>query len=380
MTEIGLYVHVPFCRSRCTYCDFATSVGLDDLRPRYVKAVCREIASLRPGLSLATVYFGGGTPSLLSTAQLAAVLETASRRATLAADAEITLEANPGDLDAAALRGLRAVGVNRLSIGVQSFDDAQLRSIGRRHDSARAVESLGLARSVGFANVSLDLIFGLPGQSEGSWRQTLDRAANLAPEHLSLYCLTLEAGTPLANAVARGDVTVPDDDGAAGMYESARDRLDSAYEHYEISNWARRDASRDLRARHNLRYWQTKPYVGVGAAAHSCFGGRRYHNVNSPSDYVERIESGRNGVEDADTEEITPEIAVADVLMLGLRLTSGVSREEYRARFGVDLAAGHAAAIERLSGFGLVELTPDRLRLTPRGQLLGNEVFQSFLP
>jgi oxygen-independent coproporphyrinogen III oxidase len=380
MSEIGLYVHVPFCRGRCAYCDFATTVGLDGLRPRYVAAVCREVRSLPQGLDLATVYFGGGTPSLLSAAEIAAVLDAAGQRGTLVPGAEVTLEANPGDLDEAALARLRSAGINRLSIGVQSFDDRQLRSIGRRHDAARALSSLELARAAGFSNVSIDLIFGLPFQSADGWRENLDLALSLAPEHLSLYCLTLEAGTPLASAVERGEVTVPDDDLAADMYEEAREHLGAAYDHYEISNWARRDCARDLRARHNLRYWEQLPYVGVGAAAHSCFGAQRYHNVDDPREYVARVEAGADPCDAADSEDVTPALDEADSLILGLRLSRGVSRESYKQRFGTDLAERHAATIARLASYGLVELDSDCLRLTPRGQLLGNEVFQSFLP
>ena len=380
MPNIGLYIHIPFCRGRCAYCDFATTVGLDALRPRYVLALHAEIERVPRGIAVASVYFGGGTPSLLAVTEVSTILDAVAGQTALAASAEITLEANPGDLDASRLRGLRSAGINRLSVGVQSFDDGQLRQIGRRHDAARAVESLALARDAGFDDVSLDLIFGLPDQDAGSWRRTLEAAIALAPEHLSLYGLTLEAGTPLADAVARGEIAVPDDDATAAMYEDARDLLAAKYEHYEISNWARRDPTRDLRARHNLRYWHHDPYVGVGAAAHSFFGGRRYHNVAEPLAYVVRIESGGDAVETADTEEVTQELAEADSLILGLRLTEGVSLDAYRQRFGVDIGARHAATIARLAGFGLVEMSADRLRLTPKGQLLGNEVFQSFLP
>jgi oxygen-independent coproporphyrinogen-3 oxidase len=377
--DIGLYVHIPFCRSRCAYCDFATSTGLDSLLPRYVAALRREIESWPDAPPVGSLYLGGGTPSLLTPIEVETIVGSVSRRFSLLPTAEITLEANPGDLDRPRLAELRERGVNRLSLGVQTFDDALLRIIGRRHDAAEAIAALGSARAVGFDNVSLDLIFGLPGQTLDGWRATLDTARNLAPEHLSLYCLTVESGTPLASWISAGTTTVPDDDAAAEMYEATIDSLAESYEHYEISNWARRDPRRDLRAQHNLRYWRNQPYIGVGAAAHSSFGGRRFHNANGPAEYIRRIEDGWAPVEADDTEVTTPDLAESETLMLGLRLAEGVERDSYRSRFGVDLASRHAATIAELAALGLVELTPGALRLTPRGRLLGNEVFQRFL-
>lgn len=376
--EVGLYAHVAFCRRRCFYCDFNVFVGLDRLIGRYVDALVREASLLPPGVTVGSLFLGGGTPSMLSPEQVARLIDAASR-AGLAADAEVTLEANPCDLTLGYLRGLRSAGVNRLSIGVQSFDDAILRRLGRRHDARQAIDACRLSREAGFDNVSLDLMLGLPGQELDLWRRTLATAVDLAPEHLSTYCLILEEGTPFEKWARQGKLVVPDDDATADMYEMARDALVAAgYEHYEISNWARREASRDLRGQHNLRYWLNQPYLGLGAGAHSCFGGRRWSNVRHPAEYARRVEAGESP--EAESEGIPPDLEMAETVILGLRLVAGVDRASFRRRFGLDLADRYREPIADLVRLGLVDLTDAALRLTPRGLLLGNEAFQRFLP
>lgn len=384
--EVGLYVHVPFCRSICYYCDFNTYAGLDALIPRYVTALADEIAALPAALAgappvpavplrVGSIFFGGGTPSLLAPEQVARVLD-AARRWPAAEDAEISLEANPGDLSVERLRSLREVGVNRLSMGVQSFDDAMLRRLGRRHDSATAVAAFQDARAAGFDNVSIDLMFALPGQTLAHWEATLDRALALAPEHLSLYNLTIEDGTPFGKWAAAGKLRVPDDDLAADLYQAAFDRMGAAgYQHYEISNWARA-ASR--RAQHNLRYWRNQPYFGVGAGAHSSFGGYRYADCRKPADYVARVTRGESPVESV--EKIDRALELGETMMLGLRLAEGVGIDDFRQRFGCTPDQVFGPVLAELTEYGLLTTRDGRIYLTHRGRFLGNDVFCRFLP
>lgn len=387
--DVGLYIHVAFCRTKCFYCDFNAYAGLGHLIDDYVRALVAEIERLPqtlPGFPtpanrpfrIGSIFFGGGTPSLLTPAQIAAVLE-AAHRWPVATDAEISLEANPGDLSLAYLKELRATGVNRLSMGVQSFDDAMLRRLGRRHDAATAVAAFVQARQAGFANLSFDLMFGLPGQTLAHWQSTLDRALALAPDHISLYNLTIEPDTPFATWVAAGKLSVPDDDAAADLYQAAIDALDCAgFAHYEISNWARRGEGRDLRAQHNLRYWRNQPYLGVGAGAHSSFAGYRYADLLTPATYVARALAGESTVDNV--EQISEDLAMGETLMLGLRLAEGVSLDDFAARFGRSIDAVYGATLSELAAVGLLARESGRLVLTPRGRFLGNEVFGRFLP
>lgn len=282
-----------FCKTKCFYCDFNTYAGLGHLVDDYVNALVTEIRGQPAPLpdsnpatpfEIGSIFFGGGTPSLLTPAQIGRVID-AAREWDVVPGAEITIEANPDDPTVDYLRAIRESGVNRLSFGVQSFDDAMLRKLGRRHGGAKAIEAFGFARQAGFDNVSIDLMFALPGQTLDQWKETLARAIALEPDHLSLYNLTVEAGTPFGDWAARGKLTVPDDDAAADMYELAIDCLaEAGYRYYEISNWARVDSSRDFRAQHNLRYWRNQPYFGIGAGAHSSFAKHRYANVLAPRD------------------------------------------------------------------------------------------------
>ena len=377
--DVGLYVHVAFCRRICHYCDFNTYVGQDSLLPRYGAALRRELETLPPGVRASSLFFGGGTPSMLSHAQVADLVAAARELGNLPSSAEVTLEANPCDLTLEYLTGLRGAGVNRLSVGVQSFDDRLLRRLGRRHDALQALDSVALARAAGFENLSLDLMFALPGQDLDNWREALDVALRLGPEHLSLYCLTVEEGTPFAKWRREGKLVVPDDDAAADMYDLARDTLSrNGFAHYEISNFARRDPARDLRGQHNLTYWRNRPYFGLGAGAHSSFGGRRFANVLLPAEYLRRVEAGESPV--GGSEEISPALAASETVILGLRLAEGVGQSEFQARFGKGLSDLYGPAIAELAALGLVELAEDALRLTARGQPLGNEVFERFLP
>jgi len=382
MPSLGLYIHVPFCERKCPYCDFNTYAGLQRLYAPYARALAREITLAGEALShppARTVFLGGGTPTVLPTELLGEILEAVRRAFALLPDAEITAEANPGTVDRARFAGLRALGVNRLSMGAQSFHDDELRFLGRIHSAEDVERAFAAARAAGFDNVNLDLIYGLPGQPVDKWRRTLAQAVALGPEHISCYALTVEAGTPLACWVEEGRVPPPDDDLAADLYEEAEASLAAAgYEHYEISNWARQ-AEADYRAQHNLIYWRNEPYLGFGAGAHSSLGGRRWWNVRAPEAYIRRLESGEGVTEGEETIDET--LAMGETMMLGLRLVQeGVSREAFAKRHGRDLEEVYADELQELERWGLIERSRARVRLTRRGRLLGNQVFRRFLP
>jgi len=383
----SLYVHIPFCRSKCAYCDFNSYAGQERLIPAYVDALLRE-ATFWAGSGIVdhieTLYFGGGTPTLLPIAETQRLLDGLRQRFDVTPDAEITFEANPESVDDTRLRTLRRMGANRLSLGVQSLDDAELRFLGRIHDAAKAEAAYGAARDAGFDSLSLDLIFGLPRQTTAQWRRTLEKAIALAPDHLSLYALTLEEDTPLARRIAAGECPEPDPDAQAEMYSWAGKRLaDAGYEQYEISNWARPGH----RCRHNLTYWQTRPYLGLGAGAHSYVDGYRLANERLPDTYIELVggcgfawspDNMPPHVESFESPDAQREMA--DAIILGLRLTEGVSLEALGRRFDVEVGERYARDIAELRGLGLLESVDGRIRLTERGRLLGNEAFQRFLP
>jgi oxygen-independent coproporphyrinogen-3 oxidase len=379
-TGIGLYIHIPFCRAKCAYCDFNSYAGLEGLFADYTAALIREMAAVCVQAAsgrVKTLYLGGGTPMVLAPFLLVQLIDTIRRTFSMDAPAEVSLEANPGTVDAETLDVLRASGVNRLSLGVQSLNDRELHRLGRIHSAVEAVEAFRAARQAGFDNVNLDLIYGQPGQSLASWQASLEKALDLWPDHLSLYALTVEEGTPMAAAVARGELPEPDPDLAADMYELAQSQLAAAgFVHYEISNWAR---SASLVCQHNLTYWRNEPYLGLGAGAHSWLGGLRWSNTAFPARYVAQVLGGDRYVEAE--EAIDPEMEMGETMMMGLRLVEeGVSFKQFRQRFGLDLREWFASQLTDLQQLGLLETDGERVTLTERGRLLGNQVFLRFLP
>jgi oxygen-independent coproporphyrinogen-3 oxidase len=381
--NVGLYIHIPFCRFKCTYCDFNAYAGMRSLYEPYAHAVTKEISNLRPltsSLVAGTIYFGGGTPSLLPLPLLAEILSACRASFDVPLDAEISLEANPGTLDAAYLDGLRALGVNRLSLGVQSAHQSELDFFKRGHSFADAVEAVKLARAAGLHNLNVDLIYGIPEQTMPMWQETVARTLALAPDHVSMYCLTVEERTTLALWVRRGRVPLPDDDLAADMVLWADERLAAdALLRYEVSNWARQtDSLRKFQCRHNLVYWHNAAYLGFGAGAHSSFAGRRFWNIDHPRDYVRRIEAGQDAI--AGSENIERDLEMGETMMLGLRLTEGVSFAHFEERFGVTMTEVYPRELNQLAGQGLIEMDETGVRLTRRGWLLGNRVFAAFLP
>ena len=371
--EIALYIHLPFCRRKCPYCSFVSYAGQEAVISAYVAALDRELTRRTAGQSIRSIFFGGGTPSLLSVKQIGDLLSIALPFA--AEDTEITMETNPGTIDRSYLAAVRELGVNRLSLGVQSLDDDELVLLGRIHTVTEAIDAVQYARDAGFDNLNIDLIYGLPGQTLTDWQRSLDGALAMKPEHLSLYALTLEAETPMGRAVEEGSLPEPDPDIAADQYELAEDMLASAgYRHYEISNWA-------LPGReccHNLTYWENAPYVGVGVAAHSCLDGRRFANTSSLDKYLAETAGDPAGPEL--DEAISPELELAESIILGLRLCEGIDPDELNRRFGVDIITSYHQQFEEMTQAGLLEENAGRIRLTPAGRLLSNEVFWRFLP
>jgi oxygen-independent coproporphyrinogen-3 oxidase len=385
---LALYVHIPFCTAICNYCDFNAYAGHEHVIPSYAETLVREAQlwrSATAGHRVETVFFGGGTPSLVPSAELSSIFAGLRDAFEIAPEAEVSLEANPGGLEPEYIAGLRELGVTRLSIGAQSFHEDELRALDRFHSADDTRRAVAAARAAGFESVSLDLIYGLPEQPLERWLDSLEHAIDLAPDHLSLYALTVEEGTSLARDVERGRKNAPDADAQAEHYEAACERLATAgYEHYEISSWAKPDH----RCRHNVTYWRCGEYLGLGAGAHSYFDGVRFAVANTPSQYLSLVDQSWQEREGDDApmrhivsgEQMTPELAMADALMLGLRLLDGVDLADYRERFSVDALDRFRDALDEPIAAGLLETRDGRLRLSARGRLLHNEVAVRLLP
>lgn len=398
LPRLGLYIHIPFCERKCPYCDFNTYAGLEALYQATVEALIAEMARWADplaGRTISTVFVGGGTPTVLSPRQLEQLFVAVHRTFRVAEDVEITCEANPGAVDREKFAALRASGVNRLSMGVQSFQADELRLLGRIHSAKDARVAYDMARRAGFDNINLDFIFGLPQQSAEAWAQTLEEAISLQPEHLSLYSLIVEPGTPFFHWVNSGKIVAPDEDLAAAFYEMAMERLAQAgYLHYEISNWARRASSTDSESetphfacRHNLLYWRNEDYLGVGPGAHShlrtsgngSYIEQRWGNVRPVRTYVRRTCEGKPLAEFV--EDISPPLAMGESMMLGLRLVrEGVRQDRFAALHGCSPSQVFENELRRLSAAGLLTLDAERIRLSRRGVLFGNQVFLQFLP
>lgn len=386
---LSIYLHIPFCTTKCTYCAFNTYINLEHIITPFVDALRQEIEIVAQGhgssqRQVHTVFFGGGTPTLLTPEQFGQILAVIRREFDVLPDAEITTEANPNDLDEAYLVALRALGINRLSIGMQSANPDELKLFARRHDHEVVTRIMPEVRRAGFDNVNLDLMYGTPYQTLDSWRHTLEATIGFDPEHISLYALGLEDGTPLKEWVDSGRVAAPDDDLAADMYDLATVLLGQAgYAQYEISNWAKPG----FECRHNLQYWRNDEYIGVGPGAHGWAGGVRYATVLGPLQYIRAIQAYYGTVyayprtpATVDDVEVERADEIAETLIMWLRLTrEGVDRAVFRARFGVDLVDYHAEVMQRFSARGLLEITPERVRLTEQGRLLSNMVFRELV-
>ena len=400
MSHAGIYIHIPFCRSHCSYCDFATGMYESDLAETYVVALCREISKwkeIENPFAVDTIYFGGGTPSLLAPEQIERILKAVHERFEVVNGAEVTIELNPASVGAQQanihrrdpenaevaqrnnetelplrkLSDFRRLGINRASFGAQTFDDQELKQLGRTHTSADIPATFQRLREAEFENINFDLIAGLPGQTLRGWKRNLNLALKLRPEHLSLYLLDIHEGTPLADQIRRRMRPKPDDDLAGEMYRVMIDQVTAAgYGHYEISNFC----LPGFQSRHNTKYWNGAPYYGFGCSAHSYDGARRrWANEREVAKYVELIETEQSTV--GELTDLKEEDARSESIFLGLRLMRGLDLEDYRSRFGADLREQYDTELNRLCEAGLIEIDHELLRLTTRGALLSNEVF-----
>ncbi len=408
LETVGVYVHIPFCSTKCSYCDF-NSIATDEVpERRYAEAISSELIAVIEARGLEgrwsgvdSLYIGGGTPSLLGPEAISSIIGIAfgnvwgslSPGAPLPTPPEITIEANPESISEEKLEHYLACGVNRLSLGVQATNDRLLKSIGRAHTSAEALRAFELARRAGFKNIAVDLIFALPGHTLVQWRNTLEQAMEMRPEHISIYGLTIEKNTELGRQVSLGLVTLPEEETTLEMYEEALRTLKGAgYKHYEISNLA----LPGFESRHNSRYWQGGDYLGLGAGAHSYLtpaylrgtgkehGGKkpggeepggdwgaRWWNVKDPDRYMSIVETV--GTAEASSELLTKNEALTEAVLCGMRDMAGINRSEFQKKFGV--APEEAMDFARLSGAGLVEVDGDYVKLTPKGIIFSNEVF-----
>ena len=404
MPSYSLYFHIPFCTHRCAYCDFNTYAGQEDLIPAYVEALCREVNFVGSRFEVGkgkvhTVFFGGGTPSLLSPKQFAQILESIRRNFSLNEDVEITIEANPGTVSFDDLHDLRSLGINRISYGVQSANMEELRMLERAHNFWDVIEAVTSSRKAGFDNLNLDLIYGLPEQTLRSWQTTVQRILDLHPEHISAYALTLEHGTPFGRWASKGLLPIPDPDLAAEMYELLSETLEAnGYTQYEISNWAKQKAERSRQVtnhypvfacRHNIQYWRSLPYLAFGAGAHGYARGYRYSNVLRIKTYIDRLsdidsrilheEFPRSPVV-VNLHKQSPQDDLSDYMINNLRLVqAGILDADFKSRFGRGLKDIYSVELQELVNVGLLEWNADSIRLTRRGRLLGNQVFMRFV-
>jgi oxygen-independent coproporphyrinogen III oxidase len=375
-SAVGIYLHIPFCAAICNYCNFNRGLHDDGLRRKYVEAVIADIRrSADPSVRADTIFFGGGTPSLLLPAEVSRIVDACRGSFAVSADAEVTLEANPESSSAEALEGFRAAGINRLSFGVQSFHDAELRRLGRLHSADGARTAVARARAAGFDNLSLDLMMWLPGQTPHDWLASVDALIALQPDHASLYLLEIYPNAPLRDEMARAGLSPAPDDDAAEMYVSGLERLDAAgFEQYEISNVAR---PRSRQSRHNLKYWRGGEWLAFGCGAHATFRAERWRTVSSTVEYIDRVAAGADVR--ADRRVLGPEERLEEALFMGLRLTDGVDLAAMDREHGIDIWSRYGPDLVPYVEAGLLDYADRRLALTRRGMLLANDVMAVFI-
>lgn len=365
----GIYIHIPFCLRKCSYCDFISYAGREELFEEYVNAVVSEIsltAKKYSNLKIYSIYFGGGTPTLLLPSQIDKILSGIYKNFNVISSAEITIEANPETLSLSKLKSLFGIGFNRISIGVQSLDDNILKTLGRSHTSYDAIESYYFARQAGFDNINFDLIFGVPGQNINGWTETLDKVVNLAPEHISAYCLTLNNKNKYLQEVG--------EDLQADLFTVTRNQLSlNGYNHYEISNFSRMN----FECRHNLLYWENQNYIGLGIAAHSHINNKRFHNCSSVNKYINRIADGK--IYSMDLEDLTENEARKETIFLGLRLIKGINNNQFTSRFKYSVFELYPKEISSLQEKELIVFLDGNLKLTEKGLMLANYAFMEFV-
>jgi len=369
----GIYLHIPFCRSRCSYCDFATDVFKSEaVVERYVSALAKEIENFsEPSELIETIYFGGGTPSLLAPRQLEKILNSIYKNFSVFGKIELTMEMNPATVTLETLKSYKSLGVNRASFGAQTFDNVELKRLGRKHTANDVRETIKLLREAGFDNVSFDLIAGLPRQTLQDWERNLDEALKLKPEHLSLYLLEIHEGTPLAEQIRTHRQPLPDEDSAGEMYELMTGKTaEKGYEQYEISNFSLPGYA----SKHNSKYWLCEPVFAFGVSAHSFDGNFRYANERDTAKYVSLIEANNSAEVFREETDLASEF-----IFLGLRISKGIDLIEYKKRFSVDIKEKYAKDLRSFEELYLIEYAENHLRLTPKGRIYSNEVFAIFV-
>ena len=370
--EISLYIHIPFCVRKCLYCDFPSFSGMDGMFEDYVRRLCREMGEAAPsfqGIGVKSVFFGGGTPSILPPALMGRIMDKIMSAYDVNSDAEISMEANPGTLDAAKLREYKSMYFNRLSMGLQAWQDRLLERLGRIHSVGEFEDNFLQARDAGFKNINVDLMFSLPGQTMDDWQETLEKVIRLDPEHISAYSLIIEEGTPFFDMYEKGQITETDENTDRRMYYLAKEMLsDKGFRQYEISNFAKEG----FECRHNITYWRTEEYRGFGLGAHSYVNGTRFHNSADMKEYM--AGGGR-----LDMEKLTPEEMQEEFMFMGLRMNEGISREEFLKRFKTDITSVYGQEIVELISEGLLTENNGRISLTDRGIDVSNQVFEKFI-
>ena len=394
---IGLYIHIPFCETKCSYCDFNTYAGIENLLTQYIDSICKEIklwGSVIPNAHISTIFFGGGTPSYIPANLLGQILNTIKNEMDTTNCTEITIESNPNDLsEIKKLEYYLKIGINRISIGIQSFNDIHLKNIDRRHSSSEGIHAIKNAKSAGFENINIDLMFGLPNQTKHEWIQTLQVVPTIPIQHISMYCLTIEKNTPMFHQVNQGVLQMPDQDLAAEMYEIATDFMKQEnFRNYEISNWAKNNKI----CEHNLAYWKNQQFIGIGPGAHSLLSSYRFSNIESPKKYIQKLKSNpdfektqNNKQTDKDKfltipttenyEKQDVKTKMSDTMIMGLRLDSGINLDEFEEKFQIKIEKIFPGKIDKLISENLINKKNNQIKLSDKGKLLGNEVFINFL-
>ncbi len=376
---IGLYIHIPFCRRKCNYCDFISYVNMENYIPQYIKTLKKEMYFYKANCSkqkIETIYIGGGTPTILQPEQLEYIIESVFKTLKVNNEPEISIEANPDTITKEKLCKLKNVGFNRLSIGLQAYQTHLLKSMGRIHSPSRFKRAFLDAREAGFNNINIDLIFGLPGQTMAQWDETLKRVAELKPEHISAYSLKIEEGTLFYDQYKKGIIKLPEEEQEREMYYFLKDFLTSlGYIHYEISNFA----FPGKECKHNILYWKNEEYIGIGAAAHSNFCKKRYYNEEDLEKYIKEFFL-KNEPPFKDIEIITDGLEISETIIMNLRLIAGLNKEDFYYRFGVDIKELYRNEIRLLKSSGLLEETLTHIRLSKQGLDFANEVFVKFIP
>ncbi len=376
--KLGLYLHFPFCLSKCPYCDFNSyQLKEDNQITSYISALYQEISAYSQKLkknNITTIYLGGGTPTILSGIQIYSILKFCRDKFNIDKNAEITIEANPGTLDSEKLKLIIESGIDRLSLGAQSFNNVFLKILGRIHNTKSIIDSYFLAREIGFSNINIDIMFALPGQTSEDLQATLKKAISLKPDHLSLYNLTVKPGTEYYKKYKKGKLKLPNEDEEFEMYNWAMHFLkENNFEHYEIANFARPNK----KSMHNLLYWQNKPYLGIGAGAFSFIRGYRYMNYENPVSYIKEIMKGKLPIDNG--EKISLRKRMIETIILGLRTKDGVGYKQFKTRFGVSLSDIFSETIDKLVNLGLLQKGNYRIKLTKKGIFLANTVFREFV-